>query len=88
MGNKTIPQIIKEVRELTQDNAHGEARVLLAELAGHKNKSLLECVNNTQIEIGYMPEPLQTLRAKLFVPVWEALEICYPDYIEEIKKAL
>jgi hypothetical protein len=86
--NKTIKQIIAEVKEMTADNAHGHARELLAELAGHKNKGLLKVVNLAQIEIGHMPPALITLRDKLFAPVMESLEIQFPDYIEEIKKAL
>jgi hypothetical protein len=35
-----------------------------------------------------MPPALITLRDKLFAPVLESLEIQFPDYIEEIKKAL
>ncbi len=88
MASKTITEIIEEVKELTAANDHGEARVLLAKLAGHKNKGLLRVVNEAQIQIGYMPEALQTLRAKLFAPVYESLEIQFPNYIEDIKKAL
>ncbi len=84
----TITETIKEVEELTANNSHGAARVVLAELAGHKNKGLLEVVNKAHAEIGHMPSALLTLRAKIFAPVLEQLEIIFPDYIEAIKKAL
>jgi hypothetical protein len=85
---KTIAEIINEVKELTANNEHGKARVLLAELAGHKNKGLLRVVNEAHAEIGHMPHALMTLRAKLFAPVVESLEIQFPDYIKAISKAL
>ncbi len=85
---KTIAQIINEVKELTATNNHGEARILLATLAGHRNKGFLKVVNSTHIEIGHMSPALKALRDKIFAPVLKSLEIQFPDYIKKIKRAL
>jgi hypothetical protein len=86
--NKRIKQVIADAKEMTSNNAHGYARQLFAELAGHKNEGLLRTLNEIQVEVGHMTPGMQTLRAKLFSPVFESLETQFPDYIEEIKKAL
>ncbi len=88
VSEKTIPQIIEEVRELTELNDHSKARELLAKLAGHRNEEALRYVKELHFELGYAPLSLLNLRRELFEPVIEKLEICYPDYIEEIRRAL
>jgi hypothetical protein len=86
--NKTVNQIIAEAKEATQENAHTEARILLSELAGHKNTEFLKNVLELHLERGDMSDSLRRLRDSLFTPVMRQLEIIYPDYIKAIKAAL
>jgi hypothetical protein len=86
--NKTISEIIQEAKELTQENAHTEARILLAELAGHKNAKLLKNVLELQTERGDLSDSLANLRYALFLPVYQKLSVCFPEYMKDIHAAL
>ena len=87
-NHSTILNMIEKAKEMTQENCHTEARMLFAELAGHKNAKLLENVHELHVERGDMSDSLSRLRHSLFLPVMKSLEIQFPDYIKAIKDAL